>query len=51
MVLDRRFQTDCDRVLLLNHAPNCRLVGGQDVTPLALGIAGIENVADHRERD
>lgn len=33
MLLARRYQTDFDRVLLLNHGPNGRLVGAQDVTP------------------
>jgi len=34
MLLDRSFQTDYDRVLLINHASNGRLVSAQDVTPM-----------------
>lgn len=33
MLLERHFQTDYDRVLLVNHASNGRLVSAQDVTP------------------
>lgn len=33
MLLDRRYRTDYDRILLLIHASNGHLVGAQDVTP------------------
>ena len=33
LLLGRRFHTDYDRVLLVNHGSNGRLTGAQDVTP------------------